>query len=109
MCVYMHPLLFDTPSSPLISPHPQMTVWGSFATSADLKNPGSGIGQVRNSYMYDHIQKAVVYTPFLSSMHAQPFTLKATSVAAARSAVGLHTTGVLGMFKGLWRRASGAV
>ena len=83
-----------------------MSVWGAYVTAADLKNPGSGIGQLRNSYMYDHIQKAFVYTPFVSSMHGQPFTRKASSIAAARSAVGLHTHGVLGMFKGLWRGIS---
>ena len=86
-----------------------MSVWGSYAPSpatADLANPGSGVGQLRNSYMYDHIQKAFVYTPFVSSMHGQPFTRKATSIAAAKSAVGLHTHGVLGMFRGLLRGTS---
>jgi len=50
--------------------------WGGFAEGQTLQCPLSGIGSVHNCYMYDHPQKSVLRTPFVSGLHwihTQPF------------------------------------
>jgi len=42
--------------------------WGAFP-GEKLENVRSGIGFVRNSYMVDHPEKAVLWTPFMSNEH----------------------------------------
>lgn len=43
-------------------------IWGAFPGET-LDNVESGIGIVKNYMMYDHPEKSVLYTPFISAEH----------------------------------------
>ncbi|MGD8229958.1 MAG: aldehyde dehydrogenase family protein [Desulfobacteraceae bacterium] len=48
---------------------PQLT-WGAFPGNTAW-NIESGVGQLGNSYMFDQIEKSVLWTPMVSSIHLQ--------------------------------------
>ncbi len=64
---------------------------------------GSGIGGVHNFYMFDHPEKTVVRTPFLSGVHPMPPTASKLPLSVAKVVAGLTHSGVLGVFKMLFR------
>ena len=48
-----------------------------------LAAPLSGLGSVHNAYMYDHVQKSVLRTPFVSGLHPKPRHLAVRSCLMA--------------------------
>ena len=73
--------------------------WGAFAGDQTLADVGSGLGGVHNSYLYDHPQKAVVRTPFVSAAHVQPPKYAPVSLGAAKVIAGLVHSGLWGVLK----------
>ena len=72
-----------------------------------MEDVGSGIGVVHNSYMYDHAQKSVVRTPFVSSLHPLPLKYSAMGMGTAKFVAGLIHGGLLGALRmALSRQAS---
>jgi acyl-CoA reductase-like NAD-dependent aldehyde dehydrogenase len=62
----------------MIAIFPQLT-WGAFPGNTAW-NIESGVGQLSNSYMFDQIEKSVLWTPMMSPIHlenAKPRNLKA--------------------------------
>jgi hypothetical protein len=63
--------------SGMIAIFPQLT-WGAFPGNTAW-NIESGVGQLSNSYMFDQIEKSVLWTPMMSPIHlenAKPRDLK---------------------------------
>jgi hypothetical protein len=61
----------------MIAIFPQLT-WGAFPGNT-ARNIESGVGQLGNGYMFDQIEKSVLWTPMMSPIHlenAKPRTLK---------------------------------
>lgn len=63
---------------------------------------GSGLGTTHNTYMYDHPQKTVVRTPFLSGVHPMPPSASPLPPAVAKAVVGLTHSGVGGLLRMLF-------
>ena len=55
--------------SAFIAIFPQLT-WGAFPGNT-ASNIESGVGRLGNSYMFDQIEKSVLWTPMVSSIHLQ--------------------------------------
>lgn len=73
--------------------------WGAFAGDQTLADVGSGLGHVHNTYLYDHPQKTVVRTPFVSPLHPLPPQLSAMPLLVAKILVGLIHSGIFGVLK----------
>jgi acyl-CoA reductase-like NAD-dependent aldehyde dehydrogenase len=74
--------------------------WGGYQDGTQtIADVGSGIGAVHNSYMYDYTQKAVVRTPFVSSLHTQPERYAPLTLGPAKFLAGLIHGGPLGALR----------
>lgn len=58
---------------------PQVMHWGGFGGTQTLADPVSGLGSGHNAYMYDHAQKSVLWTPFISGLHPMPIHICVSS------------------------------
>jgi hypothetical protein len=75
-----------------------MASWGAFP-GEKLEDVQSGIGVVKNYLMYDHVQKSVLRTPFMTAHHIG--TDGKPSFAKAQGLVGFLTKPGLGTFFGM--------
>lgn len=78
---------------------PPQGYWGAFAGDQTLADVGSGLGVVHNSYMYDHAQKSVVRTPFVSSLHPLPPRHAPMPLSTAKVVAGVMHGGLLGALR----------
>lgn len=73
--------------------------WGAFGGDQTVADVGSGLGVVHNTYLFDHPQKAVVRTPFISPLHPLPAKYSAVPLGVAKAVVGLINGGARGLLK----------
>lgn len=80
--------------------------WGGYQDGTQtIADVGSGIGVVHNSYMFDYTQKAVVRTPFISSLHTQPERYAPLTLGPAKVIAGLIHGGPLGALRMAFSRS----
>lgn len=78
---------------------PAQAHWGAFGGDQTITDIGSGLGAVHNTYMFDHTQKAVVRTPFVSAGHPQPEKYSPLPLGVAKVIAGLTHSGPWGAVK----------
>ena len=66
---------------------------------------GSGIGGVHNTYLFDHPEKTVVRTPFLSGLHPMPPNTTKLPLRVAKVVAGLSHSGLLGALRMAFKSA----
>lgn len=79
--------------------------WGGWGhpgqTTADVQ---SGIGAIHNTFMYDHTEKCVYKTPFISAAHPMPERYGPISLGLGKLIAGLTHSGFWGAAKLLLAR-----
>ncbi|EFN58802.1 hypothetical protein CHLNCDRAFT_140596 [Chlorella variabilis] len=83
---------------------PAASHWGAFGGEQTIADIGSGLGAIHNCYMFDHTQKAVVRTPFLSAAHPLPAQYAPLPLGVAKVIAGLTHSGVWGALKMVFAR-----
>lgn len=74
--------------------------WGAYrGDTQSLEDAGSGLGVVHNTLMFDHSQKCVVWSPFVSLVHSLPERHLPLPMGVAKVVSGLLHSGVPGAIK----------
>lgn len=78
---------------------PASSHWGAFGGDQTIADIGSGLGAIHNCYLFDHTQKAVVRTPFISAAHPLPAKYSPMPLGVAKVIAGLSHSGLWGALK----------
>ncbi|PSC71464.1 NAD-dependent aldehyde dehydrogenase [Micractinium conductrix] len=78
--------------------------WGGFQADQSVADVGSGIGVIHNCYLFDHVQKTVIRTPFVCAAHPLPEKYAPMPLGAAKLVAGLVHSGPVGALRLLLRQ-----